>query len=659
MNFLRKLFGKKSAATAAATLATAATAATTVTAGSTVTRADSEPATSPALPGATDPSKDPNMIRVFDAYGREMFITKDQWRDSVLVGHLQKVWNQPDELYSVIVQSLNDGFLADMIKPAEQFAKISPDPERGAVLLGVVYLQNKRLDDAERVLTAHLRAHGEASYVLSNLAKVHSARGDSELALKTLWRSLELDPNQENAFSWYTALFSEKGGPPAGLEAIRRVAALPGSWRARLWVAHDALDRRSLDEALALFREALTLAGKPVPTDLLMQISGDLGNHGHLPEILDLVAPHFEVAVHGITVGNNLLKANLDLGRLDATRALLDQLYAQKRPDWKETLAFWDTELAKAHVGSVPADPAAKPSISMLVGDGPVWLPESSPAAELFPAPTGALVRVAFLGSTAEVPKPGDKPVHQMSDTPGRLSRALPVFLAEQVRFHGRAQVRPILPWLLGNAPAFVLGCVPWPDAGAAQYARNGDTPADYVVVTHLKSAAEPWSVELRLVRTIDAKLLGTLDASFPVAQPEAALRRLATDLLALLAREAELERTPAPAFYRVPAGVNFPQYLLRLEQLLAVRCSTMDGVPNSFLSGEREIVDGNLQLCLAEPDNAVPRLLLAHTLQRLQKIRPSVVAEFREKVQLLQKDHPLPQPAQGVLARLFAEVYP
>jgi len=598
------------------------------------------------------------MIRVFDAYGREMFITKQQWRDSVLVGHLKKVWDQPEELYQTIAQALRDGFIADMIEPTEHFAKISPDPERGAVLLGAVYLQNKRIDDADRVLSAFLREHGETSYILSNLAKVYSARGDEALSQKTLWRALELDPNQENGFGWFLAIAKDKGGDAASLEATRRVAALPGSWRARLWLAREALSRQ-LDEALTLYREGLAVSGKPVPTDFLMQMSGDLGNAAHLPELLEITTPCFDIKVHGITVGNNLLKANLDLGRLDAVRTLLDQLYAQKRPDWKETLSFWDTELAKAHVGSTPVAPTEKMSGAMLVSEGPVWLPEKSPAAELFPAPTGELVRIAFLGSTAELSSPGEKPKHQMADSPGRLSRALPIFLAEQVRFNGRAEVHPVIPWLSGDAPAFVFSGVAWKDDDAAQYARQSNTPADYVVVTHLRTIAEPWHAELRLIRTIDAKVLGTLDAEFLLAQPEAALRLLTNQLLALLVREADLKREPQPSLYRVPAGANFSHYLLRLEQLLAVRCSTMDGVPNNFLSGEREIIDGILQLCLAEPDNVVPRLVLVQTLLRMKKSRPQVVEEFRDKVLLLQKEKPLAAPAHDVLQRLISEMYP
>src|SRR3982751_427074 len=115
MNFLKKLFGGTAAGSKSSQLS------------------------APATGAPSDASKDPNMIRVHDAYGREMFITKQAWRDSVLLGHIKKVWDDPDALYSTIVQSLQDGFGADMVKPAERLAEIDRDAERGAVVLAIVY----------------------------------------------------------------------------------------------------------------------------------------------------------------------------------------------------------------------------------------------------------------------------------------------------------------------------------------------------------------------------------------------------------------------------------------------------------------------------------------------------------------------------------------
>lgn len=316
-----------------------------------------------------------------------------------------------------------------MVKPAERLAEIDPSAERGAVVLAIVYREQKRLADSEKVLRKHIEWHGESGVVLTNLAKVYADRGEQAQVVETLWRGLQLDPNQDNGLGWYEVIHREKDGPAAGIEALRRIAALPGAWRARLWLARDALVRRDLPAAMAFYNEAFALVPRPAPTDMLQQVSGDLGNNGHLPEILSLVEPHFDLNAHGLAVGNNLIKAHLDLGQLDAARTLLDRLYSLKRPDWQETLSFWDTEIAKARTAVAGETMPAIAKTTTVVIDGPLWL-RAQAAASLLPSPKvqGAVV-VACLGSSFSRPDVSTGGIRmQMSDVPGRMSRALPVF---------------------------------------------------------------------------------------------------------------------------------------------------------------------------------------------------------------------------------------
>ena len=610
------------------------------------------------LPSPKDPSRDPNMIRVFDKYGREFFITKDEWRKNVLPGAIQAEWSNPDQLYGVILGALNDGFRTDVVDAARHLYKIDTVPVRGACVWGIVLMEEGRLDEAEKILRDFIARHGENGPVLTNLAKVYSKRKDDTQAEQILWHALEVDPNQDNGFGWYEAIHRERGGEEAGLAAMQRVAALPGSWRAQLWLARAALKSGDLEPALSLYRESLSRAPKPVPGDLLMQVSGDLGNTGHLPEILQLVEPHFDPATHGLQVGNNLIKAHIDLGQSDEAWRILDQLYALQRPDWKENLSYWDTELAKGRVGLSPPPSPQSMKVAMLTIEGPVWLKPASPAAELFPAKEPDGPAICFLGSTAEIATNSKRVRQQLSDAPGRLSRAVPLFLAEAMEFGSDAHVQTLVPWIVGETPGFVLSGVPWTDENAATYARQGETKNDFAVITHLKPNSDPWTVALRLIRTIDAKCVGTLEVSFPMARPEEGLPGLTRQLLALLAQQAGVETVPSPSAYQIPGAPDFAYYLLRLEQLLAVRCGSMDGVPPAFLSGEREILDGNLQLCLAHPQNVAVRILFAQTLLAMKRIRPDILTEFTDRIDLLQKEHPLTEPAHAVIQRLFNEVF-
>ncbi|HEX5243776.1 MAG TPA: tetratricopeptide repeat protein [Tepidisphaeraceae bacterium] len=275
MGFLKRLVGGKKKQTPS-----------TATVPSRTTPGGRAPAPTPdrQVPGSIDPAKDPNMIKVFDAYGRELFITRDAWRDSVLKGTIDKAWNDADQLASLTVQCLHDQFLEESLRPAKRLLELDRDAERSSVLLSIAYLKNKRLDESERTLTEFIERHGERAVILTNLAKVYADRGEHERAYETLWRGLQIDPNQDNGLLWYEALHREKGGVEAGQEALRRLAKVRGSWRAQLWLARHALQQKNLPEAMRLYQEGLSNVRGDIPADLLMHMSGDLGNNGHIAE---------------------------------------------------------------------------------------------------------------------------------------------------------------------------------------------------------------------------------------------------------------------------------------------------------------------------------------------------------------------------------------
>lgn len=603
-----------------------------------------------------DPSKDPNLIRVFDSYGREMFISREHWRKDVLPGSVEKAWNDPDQLYGIIFTALNDGFRSDVVSAAKQLYKIDPDRSRGTCVWAIVLKEEGRLDDSENVLRDYLKKYGEEGVIVTNLAKIYARRKDNAKAEELLWHALELDPNQDTGMGWYEVIHRERGGDAASQAALQRIAALPKSWRAQLWLARKALQSTQLDRALDYYRESLSRIGRPVPTDVLMQISGDLGNAAHLPELLALTEPLFDPTVHGIQVGNNLIKAHVDLGQLEAAKQIIERLYALKRPDWRETLSFWETEIAKTNIDSLPKIEGEQPKISMLAIKGPIWLNPKSPAAELFPAKSVDGPLIAFLGSTAELAADSNRMQHQLTDAPGRMSRAFPLFLAEQVEFNTSATSVTLTPCLASGSRAFVLSPIPWNDEDAADYARRDKSPCDYVVITHLNTKGVSWVAELRLVRTIDAKRVAQRRAEFVPTTVETALPDLAHQLL--MALSPEVQRVSPPKLYQFPTDTQFRFYLLRLEQLLATRCSAMEGAPPDFLTGPREIIDGNIQLCLASKQSVPARLLLANTLLAMKHARPDVVDEFRDKLSLLRKEHPLQEPAQSVIQRIIDDAF-
>jgi tetratricopeptide (TPR) repeat protein len=571
--------------------------------------------------------------------------------------NIKSNWNNPEQLSGIIVDALKNGFRTEVVAAAERLYQTDPQPDRGSCVWSIVLREEGRLAEAETVLTDFMARHGENGVILTNLAKVYSSRQNVAKADDVLWRALEVDPNQENGVGWYLATHRERGGEPAYWEALRRVAALPGSWRAQLWLARQQLESNNLEQALSYYRQILATVGNPVPSDLLMQMSGDLGNSGHLPELLQLTEPGYVPQIHGLQVGNNLIKAQLDLGQVDAARKILNDLYSLKRPDWQQTLSFWDTEIARTRLTTRDVDQTRPLKMVILTGQGPVWLHPSSPATELFPAKISEGPTIGFLSGTVVYPTNSKRVVHQLPDAAGRLSRSLPLFFAEQAHFYGDARVQTLIPWIAEEAGGFVVSGKPWSDEDAANYARQDQVKNDYVVATHLNTETEPWMAELRLLRAIDGTCLGQINAAFPSNRPQVAVPQLARQLTSLLAKQAEAKLLPAAPLYEVPAEANFPYYLLRLEQLLAVRCSGINTVQASPLSGVHEIIDGNIQQCLACAKSVPARLLLTQTLTAMKKVHPEILRDFRDKLALLQKEKPLSEPAQAVVQRLLDEV--
>lgn len=572
------------------------------------------------------PNTPPETIRAFDPEGKEILITREQWRTEVLPNLLRESWSEPEHLYLLILNSINDGFLAEILPAAQHLHQTDPIPARGTCTYAIALMESGQLTEAEQVLLDFLKKHEDEGSVLTNLAKIYSLRNQPEQAEQTLWRALQAEPNLDHGLAWFVQIHEADA-----TGALERIAALPNAWRARLWLARGQILSGNLPRALELYEEAIVLAPNPIPGDFLMQMSGDLGGNGHLAELIALTTPHFVPELHGLPVGNNLIKANFDSGNIAAAAAIREQLARFNRPDWQAPLAFWEQEIARVHAAiQQPAaiQPPSQPAqiqVGMIRIDGPIWMPAGSPGQQLFAdKPTGG-PSVTFLGGTAETPPRQPGPIDpNILDGPGRMSRALPLFLAEQIDMRTAAAGRALLPWAVGDQAGFIVSGAAWSEQAAAQSVAPEAQRSDYVVTVHIDARVEPWTAELVFLRTADGARIGELDAEFPSTNPEQALPGLADQVVELLGGAS------GPRGYQAPLGTGFTPYLARLEQLLAVRCAAMPGVPDHFLQGERDILTGQLTAAAVDPDNLASRLLLIETMAAVERLRPATAAEFR-----------------------------
>jgi hypothetical protein len=292
---------------------------------------------------------------------------------------------------------------------------------------------------------------------------------------------------------------------PAGDPAAPASGVLP-----QLATAREKLEARDLPGALAIYEQVLAGAGDRA--DVLVTISGDLGSTGHVQPIIDLIAPRYDAQKHGPATGLNVLQAYLAARDADAAQHVLDILFSLNRPELEERLHGFSNAIAELIVsGDLPPDApvvesgpaiAAEPKVSFISISKPIWFYGLEPlASEILPPKEGRLRRVAF----AQLALPGLKDIAeaitQPEDELGRLSRALPLWLAET--FYFSPHYAPIGVVGVYDHPAtgkhpFLLGAE-WTTTNLRQLADTNGEPLDYVFTGALQHNAGNYELLLRV----------------------------------------------------------------------------------------------------------------------------------------------------------------
>jgi tetratricopeptide (TPR) repeat protein len=574
------------------------------------------------------------VIRVYDQFGRKVEIGREAWRKDVLLPNLEANRDDPEALYEIIFSALNDDFAAEVLESARHLADHDPQPRRGAMVLGAVLLQIGDFAGARDVLERALASHGKDTYLLSNLARAYAALGDEQRALQLIWQALELAPNEETALNGLIAI-ARLGGQPAVMAAYARAAELPGSWRAQLWLARGALESGDLAEATRLYSEALSRAS-PVPGDLLMQLSGDLGNHGQAELLVRLAQPHFSVSDHGLMVGNNLLRAYVELGLFAEARKLLEQLYAQQRPDWREHLIQWEQKLddAQKRYGEV----TGPLEVVVMKLDQPIWARGVLGFDAVLPAKAKSAPRVQFVcGSGEAEDDAGGKVVSQPTNELGRLSRALPMFLTEELYLRTNARTSFLLPWM--KQGGFVLSARPWTTA----FLPPDHVPPDLIVFLHVDARATPWLLKVTIENTQRHATPVVFERAFSIDKTGEDVMALLNDLISRLTILLALRREDADPGLTTPPETLLPGYLAAIEQGLAVGLAARQSGGESFLHQERAIFDHLFDVALHGHALLRPRMLLVNALENQARRRKDIVVEYLDKLTLLQDKHALP----------------
>ncbi len=579
------------------------------------------------------------LITVYDERGRELKIKRRDWVQSVLGPQIEKVWNDPEGLYTQIVQGLRDDLVEQVASAAEHLVELDAESERALILAGIVRMEGGDLAGAERALTRSIELRGETGIVATNLSKVYDRRGEKDRSLATLRRSLELDPNQDNGLLWWAALAKEQRGQVGFIAALEGIAGLPGAWRPHLWLARNKLEQGDCAGAITLYEHALSLAADQ--PDVLMMVTGDLGKAGALEDLVRLAAHRYKPETHGPPAGMNIAHALKDLGRTEEARGMVRRLQAMGWAPMAAALAEMDSQIAAS---ALPRRDDSVPAIAATAFDAPLWTRGLFDPTWLLPARADD-VPYLVLFTLANEMLAGTPAQVQRSDKDGGLTRAIPLYLAETLQLKFLLRVRCSILVAKGQGPV-VLGKALQYEALARLLPEK--TAARCFVVT---GSLVPEGIQLQVHEAGANGPASTVRIDGPLTDVGALALSAEQCLTSFLAERRVLSEVRPPAFYRPPAADIVAGYLSALEQLLYQILAANDMVAPESLWNERGMFETYFNLVETwknAPDSA--RLIAVCGVLAGAKYKSSLLEPY-QKIVLRWVDEAPPSSVLGQLA--------
>lgn len=399
--------------------------------------------------------------------------------------------------------------------------------------------------------------------------------------------------------------------PPTPTAAPAEKPAAAGGVLPQLAAARTKLAARDLPGAIAIYDEVLAAAGDRA--DVLLTASADLGTHGYVRELVELIAPRYDAERHGPGPGLNLLQAYLAVRQPEAAQHLLDLLFSLGRPELEERLIGFSRAIAEIGVADVTAPDLApeERKISLVSISKPVWFYGlEAHADQLLPRPEGRARRVAFAQGALLGEQNLAERAAQPEDVSGRFTRGLALWLAEtfaaSAGYEALAGIGTFAP------KHFALFPLEWTPDNIRQLNESVEGGLDYVVTSALRNRNADYELVVRIWEVKKFRELKSLTVRWTPANADAALTQFHQQL------RSYMEWKPLPAGQGLPyAAPAAPlPYILALGASLGLFLAEKQVIPADHAVNSAEVF---LQAAQANAADARAQLALVTAIQRLQ----------------------------------------
>jgi hypothetical protein len=267
----------------------------------------------------------------------------------------------------------------------------------------------------------------------------------------------------------------------------------------------------------------------------------------------------------------------------------------------------------------------------------PVWARGVLGFDAVLPAKTHAAPRIHFVCGSGEIDDvTGGKVVSQPTNDLGRMSRAVPMFLAEELYLRTNARTAFLLPWM--KQGGFILSGKPWTRA----FFPPDHAPPDLIVYLHVDARLSPWLLKVTIEYAQRVASPVVFEQAFTLDTAGRDVHTLLYDLIPRLTTLLVLRREESNSALGTPPPELLPGYLAAIEQALAIGLAARQTGGESFLHQERAIFDHLFDVALQSDQLLRPRMLLVNALENQTRRRPDIAREYLEKLALLQSRHVL-----------------
>lgn len=562
-------------------------------------------------------------VELTDSFGRRVRMSRTEYRTKVLPDLLKSNANQPEQLVAVILQAVRDGLAADVLPAANRLTVVDKEVERSLSVLALVQRELREFDSAEATLKELRQKRPDSIAAMVGLGMVADSRGDAAKAEEWLWNAMQKDCNHPDAVHGWLQLRHRAVGD-AGYEVeLRKAVALPGAWRAPLWLARQAVQTGRHDEAIALFRDVLERAG--MQSDALVMAAVDLMQMKRHDLIEELLVPRFQPGRHHPHVGLALLHHYLAQENEVAGAALLHQMYLHYGHMLGNELQPFTAQFDRLRLAKLPPlpQPAATPKVGLYRIERPLWFAGFDDPHWLLQHPKDLKTAKSVMFFTLAADGPQTLPAGS-EDEFGRLVRSVPLFLAEHV-WLSSPHVATAVMSMAENGGWALMGR-PWPEEQLASQIPEADRDRTLLVTGVVRADGEQRRIDLWVYDCATKQRIGH-------AASEGKMAELGRMLLQLMA---ELWPTlGGPTGFKPPVGNEdyWTRYAEGLAQLSALVITQSGGMPRDRLYGERYITQWLQATALAEPRWQPGFWMLASALNVLAKLGSPVPKEHARMI--------------------------